>query len=285
MTFANLNDVLIPAKKEKYAIGQFNINGYDWIEAILLAAEIEKAPVIIAASDRLVDFLGGFNNITQSVATFKQMLNITVPVVLHLDHGQSVERCIEAIDAGFSSVMIDGSHSPIETNIAMTKKVVDYAHSKGVSVEAEVGTVGGNEDGLVSGIQYASFDECLSLVNQTGVDALAAALGSVHGKYVGKPILGFEEMKALSESCNIPLVLHGASGIPQKDLDKTITFGHAKININTEINQVWFKSISEHLAQNPDSHEPKVVIEPTKTAMINAVRQKIVSFGSKNKAL
>lgn len=283
MTFANLNDVLIPAKKEKYAVGQFNINGYDWIETILLAAQREQAPVIVAASDRLVDYLGGFNTITQSVLTFKKMFNITVPVVLHLDHGQSVERCFEAIDAGFSSVMIDGSHSSIETNIEMTKRVVDYAHSKGVSVEAEVGTVGGNEDGLISGIQYANLDECLSLVKETGVDALAAALGSVHGRYVGEPVLGFKEMEILTNSCKIPLVLHGASGISETDLTKTIFYGHAKININTEINLIWFDSIKENLASNPDSHEPRLIMSPTKEAMIATIREKIVSFGSSNK--
>ena len=283
MTFANLNDVLIPAKKEKYAVGQFNINGYDWIETILLAAQAEQAPVIVAASDRLVDYLGGFNRITQSVLAFKEILNISVPVVLHLDHGQSVERCFEAIDAGFSSVMIDGSHSSIETNIEMTKKVVDYAHSKGVSVEAEVGTVGGNEDGLISGIQYANLDECLSLVKETGVDALAAALGSVHGKYVGEPVLGFKEMETLSNACEIPLVLHGASGISESDLTKTIFYGHAKININTEINLAWFDSIKDNLELNPDSHEPRLIIAPTKKAMIATIREKIVSFGSSNK--
>lgn len=284
MTFSNLNDVLVPAKKERYAVGQFNMNGYDWIETILLAAQAEQAPVIIAASDRLVDFLGGFATITQSVLAFKEMLHITVPVVLHLDHGQSVERCFEAIDAGFSSVMIDGSHSPIETNIEMTKKVVNYAHSKGVSVEAEVGTVGGNEDGLVSGIQYADLKECLSLVEETGVDALAAALGSVHGKYVGEPVLGFKEMEELSLASDIPLVLHGASGISEEDLAKTIFYGHAKININTEINIAWFNSLKENLEKHPESHEPRVIIAPTKEAMITTIREKIRSFGSNNKA-
>lgn len=284
MTFVSLNDVLIPAKKKQYAVGQFNINGNDWIESILLAAKEEKAPVIVAASDRLIDYLGGFNLIAQTVATFQKNLNITVPVVLHLDHGQTVERCFQAIDAGFSSVMIDGSHYSIEENISMTGKVVAYAHEKNVSVEAEVGTVGGNEDGLISGIQYASLEECLRLVKETKVDALAAALGSVHGKYVGEPILGFEEMKAISTACDVPLVLHGASGISPTDLKKAISYGHAKININTDINQTWFEVVRKELDRLPDSHEPRAILEPTRQAMIDIVKEKIISFGSNQQA-
>jgi 6-phospho-5-dehydro-2-deoxy-D-gluconate aldolase len=217
-----MKEILVKAKEEKYAVGQYNINSLQWIQAILQAAEEEQAPVIVAASDRLVDYLGGFKTISAMVRALVEEMNITVPVVLHLDHGSSFERCKEAIDAGFSSVMFDGSHSPIDENIAVTKKVVEYAHARGVSVEAEVGTVGGMEDGLFGNIVYADPQECLRLVQETGVDALAAALGSVHGQYKGEPKLGFEEMKVISNLTNVPLVLHGGSGIPNYQIQKAI---------------------------------------------------------------
>lgn len=218
MAFVSMKELLEDAKREQYAVGQFNINGLQWTKAILQAAQKEQSPVIIAASDRLVDYLGGFKTIAAMVGALMEEMAITVPVVLHLDHGSSAERCRQAIDAGFSSVMIDGSHQPIDENIAMTKEVTDYAAKHDVSVEAEVGTVGGMEDGLVGGVRYADITECERIVKETNIDALAAALGSVHGKYQGEPNLGFKEMEAISRMTDIPLVLHGASGIPQDQI-------------------------------------------------------------------
>lgn len=193
----------------------------------------------MTASDRLIDYLGGFKTVSAMVAALIEEMSISVPVVLHLDHGKSPERRKQAIDAGFSSVMIDGSHSPIDENIAMTKEVVSYAGVRNVSVEAEVGTVGGMEDGLIGGVQYADIGECERIVKETGIDALAAALGSVHGKYQGEPNLGFKEMEEISRVTDIPLVLHGASGIPADQIARTIRLGHAKININTECMVAW----------------------------------------------
>jgi 6-phospho-5-dehydro-2-deoxy-D-gluconate aldolase len=209
---------------------------------------------------------------------------ITVPVALHLDHGNSVERCKEAIDAGYTSVMIDGSHYSIEENIAMTKQVTDYARRHGVTVEAEVGTVGGNEDGLIGGINYADPQECLRLVQETNIDALAAALGSVHGPYQGEPKLGFAEMEEISELTNVPLVLHGGSGIPLHQIHKAIELGHAKINVNTECLQAWAKAVRNVLEKDKEVYDARAILTPGKEAVKETVKEKIREFKSSNKA-
>lgn len=283
-TLVPMKEMLIKAKREKYAVGQYNINSFQWTEAILQAAEEERAPVILAASDRLVDYLGGFNTIAAMVNTLVTEMGITVPVALHLDHGRSVDSCKRAIDAGFSSVMIDGSHYPIDENIAMTKQVIAYARPHQVSVEAEVGTVGGNEDGLIGGINYADPLECLRLVQETGIDALAAALGSVHGPYQGEPKLGFAEMKEISELTNIPLVLHGGSGIPEYQIHRAIELGHAKINVNTECLQAWTKAVREVLANDKEIYDPKTILTPGKEAIISTVKAKMREYKTSYKA-
>lgn len=285
MTIVSMHEMLQKAKQGKYAVGQYNMNNFQWVEAILQAAEEEKAPVIVAASDRLVDYLGGFKTIAVVVKQLVKELNITVPVALHLDHGMNVERCKQAIDAGFSSVMIDGSHYSIEENIRMTKEVVEYAKPKGVSVEAEVGTVGGMEDGLIGGIQYADPLECVRLVHEAGIDALAAALGSVHGPYQGEPVLGFDEMKEIAELTGVPLVLHGGSGIPDYQIRKAIELGHAKINVNTECLQAWAKAVRQVLAENPEVYDARFILTPGMEAVKEAVRNKIKEFGTSQKAL
>ncbi|MEG7381500.1 class II fructose-1,6-bisphosphate aldolase [Bacillus subtilis] len=284
MAFVSMKELLEDAKREHYAIGQFNINGLQWTKAILRAAEEEQSPVIAAASDRLIDYLGGFKTVAAMVNALMEELSITVPVVLHLDHGSSVERCKQAIDAGFSSVMIDGSHSPIDQNIAMTKEVADYAKLHGVSVEAEVGTVGGMEDGLVGGVKYADLHECQRLAEETNIDALAAALGSVHGKYQGEPKLGFKEMEEIAKVTNIPLVLHGASGIPADQIARTIQLGHAKININTECMVAWAEKTRVMFEENRDLYEPRAYMTPGIDAVKETVKSKMKEFGSAGKA-
>ncbi|MFJ7724639.1 class II fructose-1,6-bisphosphate aldolase [Neobacillus sp. NPDC097160] len=280
----SMKDMLLKAKEEKYAVAQININSFQWAEAILEAAEEEQSPIIVASSDRLVDYLGGFKTIATMINSIVETKNITVPVALHLDHGRSVERCKEAIDAGYTSVMIDGSHHPIDENIEMTKQVTDYARLYGVSVEAEVGTVGGNEDGLIGGIQYADPGECFRIVQETGIDALAAALGSVHGPYLGEPKLGFAEMKEISEATHVPLVLHGGSGIPDYQIQKAIELGHAKINVNTECLQDWTKAIRKVLANDSEVYDPRAILTPGKEAVKATVKAKIREFKSNNKA-
>ncbi len=280
----SMKEMLLKGKEEKYAVAQININSFQWAEAILEAAQEEQSPIIVASSDRLVDYLGGFKTIATMVNRIVEDKNITVPVALHLDHGSSVERCKEAIDAGYTSVMIDGSHHPINENIEMTKQVTEYAKLHGVSVEAEVGTVGGNEDGLIGGIQYADPEECVRIVNETGIDALAAALGSVHGPYQGEPNLGFDEMKKISELTNVPLVLHGGSGIPDYQIQKAIELGHSKINVNTECLQAWTKAIREVLHNDAATFDARAILTPGKEAVKQTVKAKIREFKSSHKA-
>mgnify|MGYP003774689067 CR=1 FL=1 len=280
----SMKEMLLKGKEEKYAVAQININSFQWAEAILEAAQEEQSPIIVASSDRLVDYLGGFKTIATMVNRIVEEKNITVPVALHLDHGSSVERCKEAIDAGYTSVMIDGSHYPIDENIEMTKQVTEYAKLHGVSVEAEVGTVGGNEDGLIGGIQYADPEECLRIVSETGIDALAAALGSVHGPYQGEPKLGFDEMKEISELTNVPLVLHGGSGIPDYQIQKAIELGHSKINVNTECLQAWTKAIREVLHDDAATFDARAILTPGKEAVKQTVKAKIKEFKSSHKA-
>jgi 6-phospho-5-dehydro-2-deoxy-D-gluconate aldolase len=279
-----MKEMLLKGKEEKYAVAQININSFQWAEAILEAAQEDQSPIIVASSDRLVDYLGGFKTIATMVNRIVEDKNIAVPVALHLDHGSSVERCKEAIDAGYTSVMIDGSHYPIDENIEMTKQVTEYAKLHSVSVEAEVGTVGGNEDGLIGGIQYADPEECLRIVNETGIDALAAALGSVHGPYQGEPKLGFDEMKKISDLTNIPLVLHGGSGIPDYQIQKTIELGHSKINVNTECLQAWTKAIREVLHNDAAIFDARAILTPGKEAVKQTVKAKIRQFKSSHKA-
>lgn len=284
MPLVAMSEMLLKAKAERYAVGQYNINGLEFAQSFLQAANEERAPIILAASDRLVDYLGGFKTIAAMVKSLMEEMDITVPVALHLDHGMDVERCRKAIDAGFTSVMIDGSHHPIDVNIEITKMVVDYAKKNGVSVEAEVGTVGGTEDGLVGGIQYADSHECTRIVKETEIDALAAALGSVHGPYQGEPKLGFEEMELISNMTNVPLVLHGGSGIPLHQIKKAIELGHAKINVNTESIQVWAKTIRKVLAVEGKGYEPRGIITPAKEAIISVVKRKMAEFDTSGKA-
>lgn len=284
MPLVSMKDMLLKAKTGNYAVGQYNINGLAFAQSFLQAAEEEQSPIILAASDRLVDYLGGFKTIAAMVKSLVEEMNITVPVALHLDHGITVDRCIKAIDAGFTSVMIDGSHFPIDKNIEMTKLVVDYAFERNVSVEAEVGTVGGIEDGLQGGIQYANPDECVRIVKEANIDALAAALGSVHGPYQGEPKLGFDEMKQISNMTSIPLVLHGGSGIPLHQIKKAIEFGHAKINVNTESIQAWTKAIRKVLKFEENIYEPRAVFIPAKEVVIDVVKRKMREFNTTGKA-
>ncbi len=284
MTLVSMKEMLQQAREHQYAVGQFNVNGLSWVHAILDAAQAEQAPVIVAASDRLIDFLGGYRTIATLVRVLVEEKGITVPVALHLDHGKSVDSCLRAIDAGFTSVMFDGSHGPIDQNIKQTCQVVEYAAPHGISVEAEVGTVGGIEDGLIGGIQYADLHECVRIVEETGIDALAAALGSVHGKYIGEPKLGFTEMEAISQAIGIPLVLHGASGIPLHQLTRAIELGHAKVNINTESVTAWSLQLRQTLADHPDTTEPRTILTPARQAIEDSVRAKIREFRSSGKA-
>lgn len=284
MPLVSMKDMLNKALEGKYAVGQYNINNLEWTQAILGAAEEEKSPVILGVSEGAARHMGGFYTVVKMVEGLIHDMKITIPVAIHLDHGSSFEKCKEAIDAGFTSVMIDDSHSPIDTNIATTKKVVEYAHSKGVSVEAEVGMVGGQEDDVVGDVMYAKLDDCLRIVNETGIDTLAPALGSVHGPYKGEPNLGFKEMEEICNAIKLPLVLHGGTGIPTHDIKKAISLGTSKINVNTENQIVFAKVVREVLAEKPDAYDPRTFIAPGREAIKQTVIGKIREFGSNNKA-
>ncbi len=284
MPLVSMTDMLNKALEGKYAVGQFNINNLEWTQAILGAAQEEQSPVILGVSEGAARHMGGFYTVVKMVEGLVHDMKITVPVAIHLDHGSSVEKCKEAIDAGFTSVMIDDSHSPIDTNIETTKAVVEYAHAKGVSVEAEVGTVGGQEDDVIGDVMYAKLDECVRILKETGIDTLAPALGSVHGPYKGEPNLGFKEMEEIRDATNLPLVLHGGTGIPTHDIEKAISLGTSKINVNTE-NQISFaKVVREVLAEKPEAYDPRVFIAPGREAIKQTVIGKMREFGSSNKA-
>ena len=285
MPLVSMTNMLNKAKEGKYAVGQFNINNLEWTKTILETAEKNQSPVILGVSEGAAKYMGGFDTIVGMVKGLMKYLNITVEVAIHLDHGSSFESCKAALDAGFTSVMIDGSHHPIDENIAMTKQVVDYAHAMGASVEAEVGTVGGNEDGVVGGIKYADLNECVRLVKEAGVDALAPALGSVHGPYQGEPVLGFVEMEAIKEATNMPLVLHGGTGIPDDKIQKAIACGTCKINVNTECQLAFNKLLREFLAdeKNAKVYDPRKLLGPASKGIASAVTEKMTVFGSMGK--
>jgi len=285
MPLVSMTEMLNKALEGKYAVGQFNINNLEWTQAILAAAEEEKSPVILGVSEGAARHMGGFKTVVMMVQGLLEDMKITVPVAIHLDHGSSFDKCKEAIDAGFTSVMIDASHHPFEENVETTKAVVEYAHSKGVSVEAELGTVGGQEDDVIAdGVIYADAQECKELVEKTGIDCLAPALGSVHGPYKGEPNLGFKEMEEIKNLTNMPLVLHGGTGIPEADIKKSISLGTSKINVNTE-NQIAFtRKVREVLAANTEVYDPRKFIGPGRDAIKATVIGKIREFGSNNKA-
>lgn len=285
MPLVSMKEMLIKAKDGGYAVGQFNINNLEFTQAILLAAEEEKSPVILGVSEGAARYMGGFKTIVKMVEGLLEDYKVTVPVAIHLDHGSSYDKCKEAIDAGFTSVMIDASHHPFEENVETTKKVVDYAHSKGVSVEAELGTVGGQEDDVVAeGVIYADPAECVELVNRTGIDCLAPALGSVHGPYKGEPNLGFKEMEEIGNATGLPLVLHGGTGIPTKDIQKSVSLGTAKINVNTENQIASAKVVRETLAALPNEYDPRKYLGPAREAIKETVIGKMREFGSAGKA-
>lgn len=285
MSLVSMKEMLLKALKEKYAVGQFNINNLEWTSAVLDEAQELKAPVILGVSEGAAKYMGGYNTIVGMIKGYIKDRNITVPVAIHLDHGSSYEVCVKAIDAGFTSVMIDASHHPFEENIVITKKVVEYAHARGVSVEAELGRVGGQEDDVVAESMYAVPAECQKLVKETGIDCLAPALGSVHGPYKGEPKLGFTQMAQIRDLLKtIPLVLHGGSGIPDFQIKLAIERGTSKINVNTECQQEWTKITRDVIAKDADVYDPRKIIGPGMKGIRKVVRAKCEVFGCIGKA-
>lgn len=285
MALVSMKEMMIKGKEEGYAIGQFNLNNLEFTQAILQAAQEENSPVICGVSEGAARYMGGFTTVVNMVKGLMHDYKITVPVAIHLDHGSSFEKCKEAIDAGFTSVMIDASHHSFEENIEITKQVVEYAHKHNVSVEAELGTVGGQEDDIIAdGVIYADPQECRQLVERTGIDCLAPALGSVHGPYKGEPNLGFAEMEEISQLCDVPLVLHGGTGIPLKDIQRSLSLGTSKINVNTESQIASAKAVREVLDNDKVVYDPRKYMGPAREAIKNTVIGKMREFGSSGKA-
>jgi fructose-bisphosphate aldolase class II len=287
MALVSMKDMLNKAVEGKYAVGQFNLNNLEFTQAILQAAQEEKSPVILGVSEGAARYMGGFKTVVAIVKALMDEYKVTVPVAIHLDHGSSFEKCVEAMYAGFTSVMIDGSHHPLEENIAITKQVVDVAHALGISVEAELGRIGGQEDDLIvddADAMYAIPAECDQLVRETGVDCFAPALGSVHGPYKGEPNLGFDRMEEVQKLTGIPLVLHGGTGIPTHDIKRAISLGTAKINVNTESQITSAAAVRKVLAEKPNEYDPRKYLGPAREAIKETVKGKMREFGSSNQA-
>lgn len=273
----NSKEMLEKAKKGHYAVPHFNINDLEWTKYILEKCNELNVPVILGVSDGAGKYMGGYDAIYGMVTGLIKDLDIKIPVCLHVDHG-CTETCKKALDAGFTSVMIDASKEELEENIRITKEIVEYAHAKGATVEAEVGHIGGTEDNITSDIFYATLEECQKLYEETGIDSLAPALGSVHGFYKGEPNLNFERMQLINEQLPIPQVLHGGSGIPDDKIAKAIDCGISKINVNTELQVSWSNAVREFLNTDSKAYDPRKVIGSGEKAMKNTIEEKVKLF-------
>lgn len=284
----NAKEMLDKAYENGYGIGQFNINNLEWTKAILEACEEKKSAVILGVSEGAAKYMGGFNVVSKMVEGLDKDLNITVPVALHLDHG-SYEGAKKALDAGFTSIMFDGSSLPIDENIEKTKEIVELCHSKNVSVEAEVGGIGGEEDGVVSAGELADPEECKKVAS-LGIDFLAAGIGNIHGVYPEDwQGLNFKRLEEIKEAVGkIPLVLHGGTGIPEEQVKKAIERGVSKININTECQIVFTEATRKYFEEGKDKvgkgFDPRKVLKPGFEAIKDKVREKIEFFECENSA-
>ena len=281
-------EMLNKAKAGHYAVGQFNINNLEWTKSILLAAEETRSPVILGVSEGAGKYMTGYKTVVGMVNGMLEELNISVPVALHLDHG-SYEGCYKCIEAGFSSIMFDGSHYPIEENIEKTKELVKVAKGKGMSIEAEVGSIGGEEDGVIGRGECADPKECKSVAD-LGVTMLAAGIGNIHGKYPENwEGLSFETLDAIQQlTGDMPLVLHGGTGIPDDMIKKAISLGVAKINVNTECQIAFAEATRKYIEDGKDlegkGFDPRKLLAPGAEAIIDMVITKIKLFGSEGKA-
>jgi len=288
MGLVSAKDMLIKARNEGYAVGQFNINNLEWTKAILLASEKAQSPVILGVSEGAAKYMTGFDTVVGMVEGMMKNLNITVPVALHLDHG-SFDGAKACIEAGFSSVMFDGSHFDIEENVKLTKEIIKYANERGISVEAEVGSIGGEEDGVIGQGEVADVNEC-KMIADLGVDMLAAGIGNIHGKYPANWTgLRLDVLADIQDATGkMPLVLHGGTGIPTAMVQEAITLGVSKINVNTELQLVFAEATRKYFEAKKDlegkGFDPRKIIKPGFDAVVAAVLEKMEIFGSVNKA-
>ena len=281
-------EMLDKAKAGKYAIGHININNLEWAKAVLLTAQECNSPVILGVSEGAGKYMGGYDVIMGMVNGLIKDQNITVPVAVHLDHG-SYDHCYKCMEAGFPSVMFDGSHYSIEENIEKTKEIIEIAHSKGISVEAEVGSIGGEEDGVVGGGEVADVNEC-KMIADLGVDMLAAGIGNIHGKYPANWAgLRFDVLEEIGKATDpMPLVLHGGTGIPEDMIKKAISLGVSKINVNTECQLSFAAATRKYVEAGKDlegkGFDPRKLLAPGVEAIKATVKEKMELFGSVNKA-
>ena len=269
----NSKEMLDKAKKNNTCVFHFNINNLEWARIILEKCNKENIDVILGVSEGAINYMGGYNVVYSLVTSLMKDLNIENNVCLHLDHGSSVDSCIKAIDAGFTSVMIDASKYPYDDNVRITREVVNYAHERNVTVEAEIGNVGGMEDNIVSDIVFANYDECINFINDTGIDSLAPAIGIVHGIYKCELKIDYDLIQRLS-SLSIPLVMHGGSGLSLDVLKKCVECGINKINVNSDLQKVWHDAVKDFINSN-DIYDPRKVIMAGKDAILNEIDNKL----------
>ncbi|MCH4057734.1 class II fructose-1,6-bisphosphate aldolase [Lapidilactobacillus gannanensis] len=284
MTLVHGTEIFAAARKGHYAVGAFNTNNLEWTRAILSAAQEKNVPVLIQTSMGAAKYMGGYELCQQLIAAEMKSMAITVPVIIHLDHG-NYEAAKEAIAAGYNSVMFDGHDLPFAENLAKTKEIVELAHAKGISVEAEVGSIGGEEDGVVGEGELADVNEAKQLA-ATGIDFLAAGIGNIHGQYPANwKGLHFDRLQELADAISIPLVLHGGSGIPQDQVEKAISMGVAKLNINTECQLAFAKATREYILANKDQegkgYDPRKLLAPGTQAIKDTVEEIIGWMGTR----
>ncbi len=271
----NSRELLIKASKDGYAIGAYNINNLEFARYILEACNEDKAPVIIAASESAINYMGGYEVVSSIVRSLINDLDIKVPVVLHLDHAKSFESCKKAIDKGFTSVMIDASDKTLEENILITNKVKEYADPRGVTVEAELGSLNG---------LYTDVNDCMTFISETNIDSLAPSIGNKYGIYKEEANLDFELLGKICKEVKLPLVLHGSSGLDDNKIKTAIFCGVSKININTDIQLAWANKVKEFISENKDVYDPRLIIASGKQEVKRLIHEKNELLESKKKA-
>jgi len=284
MPLVPVRDLLFDARERGYAVGAFNCNNMEIVQAIVGAAQAERSPVIIQASQGAIKYAG-----LEYISALGRLAaeKATVPVALHLDHGTSFEQVVQCIRHGFSSVMIDGSKLSFEDNVSLTLEVIKVARAVGVSVEAELGKIGGTEDDITVSEREAALtdpQEAKEFAERTGVDALAVAIGTAHGVYKGKPELDFDRLREISNLIDIPIVLHGSSGVPEEDIRKAVQIGVRKVNIDTDVREAFMEGVKEVLVSSPEEIDPRKVLGPGREKMEERIRLKMRIFGSSGKA-
>lgn len=280
MSLVTVAELMPQAEREGYAIGAFNANNLEFVQAIVAAAENQRSPVIIQASQGAIKY-AGLEQITAMVKTAAE--KASVPVALHLDHGTDFNQVMRCIRAGFTSVMIDASKFPLDENIALVRRVVEVAHAVGVSVEAELGRIGGTEEHVTVSEREAFFtdpEEAEVFVRATGVDTLAVAIGTAHGPYRGEPKLDFDRLSAIRARVNIPIVLHGSSGVPDDAIRRAVALGVRKINIDTDLRQGFMARLREVMAEHPEEYDPRKLLGPARDTLQKIIEQKMQVFGS-----